>query len=156
MVQPVVDEEIAAMCDRFLRSVGYVGICEIELKRDARDGQVRLIEVNPRWSVTADCATYAGVQLGWLHYLDLIGERGPEITTKRFDFRHIVLYREAPGFGQYLDAGLTTWAKWWGAYHPPLAFFDFDWRDWKVTGSTLYDGARALAGGILRHWKLRA
>jgi D-aspartate ligase len=74
-LQPVVDEEIAAMCDRFLRSIGYVGICEIELKRDSRDGKLRLIEVNPRCSVTTDCATYAGVHLGWLHYLDLIGER---------------------------------------------------------------------------------
>jgi D-aspartate ligase len=156
MVQPVVDQEIAAMCDRFLRSTGYVGICEIELKRDARDGQIRLIEVNPRWSVTADCAPYAGVHLGWLHYLDLIGERVPASTATRFDFRHIVLYREAPGFGQYLDAGLTTWSKWWSAYLPPVEFFDFDWRDWKVTGSTLYHAARALAGGILRHWKLRA
>jgi D-aspartate ligase len=156
MVQPVVDDEIAEMCDRFLRSMGYVGICEIELKRDARDGKVRLIEVNPRWSVTADCASYAGVHMGWLHYLDAIGESVPAMTATRFGFRHIVLYREAPGFGQYLDAGLTTWRKWWGAYLPPVEFFDFDWRDWKVTGSTLYDAARALTGGILRHWKLRA
>ena len=155
MVQPVQDEEIAEMCDRFLRSLGYVGICEIELKRDTRDGEVRLIEVNPRWSVTADCARYAGLDLGWQHYLDLIGEPVPALTATRFDFRHIVLYREGPAFGQYLDAGLTTWRKWWAAYLPPVVFFDFDWRDWRVTGKTLYDAVRALAGGILRHWKLR-
>jgi predicted ATP-grasp superfamily ATP-dependent carboligase len=155
MVQPVVDEEIAEMCDRFLRSLGYVGICEIELKRDTRDGKVRLIEVNPRWSVTADCARYAGLDLGWQHYLDLIGEPVPAMTATRFDLRHIVLYREGPAFGQYLDAGLTTWGKWWRAYLPPVAFFDFDWRDWRVTAKTVYDAVRALAGGILRHWKLR-
>jgi D-aspartate ligase len=156
MVQPVVDEEIAEMCDRFLRSIGYVGLCEMELKRDTVDGKVRLIEINPRWSVTSDCARYAGLDLGWLHYLDLIGQPVPAMQATRFDFRHIVLYREAPAFGQYLDAGLTTWSKWWGAYLPPVEFFDFDWRDWRVTGPTLYDGARALAGGILRHFKLRA
>ena len=155
MVQPVVDEEIADMCDRFLRSMDYVGICEIELKRDARDGKVRLIEVNPRWSVTGDCATYAGLEIGWLHYLDLIGEPVPAMKATRFDFRHIVLYRDAPAFGQYLDAGLTTWSKWWSAYLPPVKFFDFDWRDWRVTGETLYKAAFALGGGILRHWKLR-
>jgi len=155
MVQPVVDEEIAEMCDRFLRSLGYVGICEIELKRDTRDGKVRLIEVNPRWSVTADCARYAGLDLGWQHYLDLIGAPVPVLTATRFDLRHIVLYREGPAFGQYLDAGLTTWGKWWRAYLPPVAFFDFDWRDWRVTAKTVYDAVRALAGGILRHWKLR-
>lgn len=156
MVQPVVDEEIAAMCDRFLRSIGYVGICEIELKRDARDGQVRLIEVNPRWSVTADCARYAGLDLGWMHYLDLIGQPVTPATATRFNIRHIVLYREGPGFGQYLDAGLTTWGKWWSAYLPPVAFFDLDLRDWKVTMKTVFEAVKALAGGILRHWKLRA
>lgn len=156
MVEPVIDEEIAGMCDRFLHAIGYVGICEIELKRDTRDGHVRLIEVNPRWSVTADCATYAGLPIGWQHYLDLIGESVPTMTATRFGFRHAVLYREAPAFGQYLDAGLTTWGKWWGVYRKPVEFFDFDWRDWRVTGATLYDAARALTGGILRHWKLRA
>ena len=132
-----------------------MGICEIELKRDARDGKVRLIEVNPRWSVTGDCATYAGLEIGWLHYLDLIGQPVPAMRAERFDFRHIVLYRDAPAFGQYLDAGLTTWRKWWSGYLPPVKFFDFDWRDWRVTGDTLYKAAFALAGGILRHWKLR-
>jgi predicted ATP-grasp superfamily ATP-dependent carboligase len=43
----VVDEEIEALCDGFLSSLGYVGLCEIELKRDVHDGRVKLIEVNP-------------------------------------------------------------------------------------------------------------
>ena len=155
IVQPVVEEEIAQMCDHFLRSIHYVGLCEIELKRDARDGKVRLIEVNPRWSVTGDCARYAGLDLGWLHYLDLIGRPSPTMTATRLDFRHIALYRDAPAFGQYMDAGLTSWTKWWGVYFQPVAFFDFDWRDWRVSGRTLYHAVRALAGGVLRHWKLR-
>ena len=45
--------------------MNYVGICEIEVKRDTRDGVVRLIEANPRFSVTADAAVYAGVDIGW-------------------------------------------------------------------------------------------
>ena len=36
--EPVVDPETDEVCDRFLRSIGYSGICEIEMKRDTRDG----------------------------------------------------------------------------------------------------------------------
>jgi D-aspartate ligase len=155
MVQPVIEEEVAEMCHRFLTSLQYRGICEIELKRDTNDGKVRLIEVNPRWSVTGDCAHYAGVDIGWLHYLDLIGEGLAEMQATRFDFHHVALFREGPAFGQYLDAGLTTWRLWWSAYRPPLKFFDFDWSDPRVTTETVYQATKALAGGILRHWKLR-
>jgi len=155
VVRPVIDEEIAEMSDRFLRSIGYVGICEIEVKRDARDGKVRLIEVNPRVSGTGDCAIYAGVDLGWLHYLDLIGQPVTPMSATRLDFHHVTLRRDAPAFGQYLNAGLTTWGEWWNAYREPAEYYDIDWRDWRVTAGTLLRGAKALSGGILRHWKLR-
>jgi D-aspartate ligase len=155
VVQPIIDPEIEELCDRFLRSLGYVGLCEIEVKRDARDGQVRLIEVNPRFSGTGDCSIYTGLEVGWLHYLDLIGQPVSPVKATRLNFRHITIQRDAPAFGQYLDAGLTTWGQWWSVYRPPVEFFDFDLRDWRVTGETLYRALRALVGGILRHWKLR-
>ena len=156
IVEPVVDDEIAGLCDRFLREIGYVGLCEIEVKRDARDGSVRLIEVNPRVSGTGDCSIYTGVDVGWLHYLDLIGKSPEPMHATRLDFRHVTVQRDAPAFGQYLKAGLTTWPEWWLAYRPPLEFFDVDFLDWGVTRRTLYHALRALGGGVLRHWHLRA
>ena len=155
IVEPVIDEEIAGICDRFLRKINYVGLCEIEVKRDARDGRVLLIEVNPRFSVTGDCAIYAGVEVGWLHYLDLIGRAPEPVEATRLDFRHIVVQRDAQAFGQYLQAGLTTWGEWLKAYRPPLKFFDVDFRDWKVTRPNLRRALRSLGGGLLRHWHLR-
>src|SRR5579863_4603407 len=74
IVEPVENGEADALCDGFFRSLGYAGICELEIKRDSRDGRIKLIEANPRYSVTADAAPYAGLDLGWLHYLDLIGQ----------------------------------------------------------------------------------
>lgn len=156
IVEPVIDEEIAGLCDRFLRGIGYVGLCEIEVKRDARDGQVRLIEVNPRFSVTGDCSIYAGLEVGWLHYLDLIGQAVDPVEPTCLNFRHITLRREAPAFPQQLDAGLITWGEWLRGFRPPAAYFDVDPRDWRVTALTLYRAVRALGGGLLRHWHLRA
>ncbi len=48
LVEPVVDEEIDRVCNKFLLSIGFVGLCEIELKRDSRDGKLLLIEVQSR------------------------------------------------------------------------------------------------------------
>src|ERR1035441_7515271 len=120
------DAEADQLCDGFLRSIGYIGLCEIELKRDQRDGRVKMIEANPRYSVTADAAPYAGVDLGWLHYLDLIGQPVVPVLPSTRDFRHIFLLRDFATFRDYRRAGLLTWRELIHSYRRPRAFFDFD------------------------------
>jgi len=137
VVEPVSDPEADRLCDGFLRGVGYAGICEIELKRDTRDGRIKMIEANPRYSVTADAAPYAGVDLGWLHYLDIIGQPVAFVTHHGRDFRHVVLLREFTAFRSYRRAGLLPWRELIRSYRRPVAFFDFDLRDWRVTAETV-------------------
>ena len=132
VVEPVSEPEIEDLCDHFFQSIRYEGLCELELKRDSRDGRVKLIEANPRYSVTADAAPYAGVDLGWLHYLDLIGESVDPVKWHGRHFHHIVLRRDVNCFRSYLKAGLTTWRGIARSYKS-AKFFDFDLRDWRLT-----------------------
>ena len=155
IVEPVIDQEIATLCDAFLRGVGYVGICEIEVKRDTRDGVVRLIEANPRYSVTADASVYAGVDIGWLHYLDLIGQSVDPAEPNRLGFRHIVLRRDIPAIPRYVERGLLTWRQIRETYRGKLAFFDLDLHDMRPTATTLKGCARVAAGTVLRSVGLR-
>ncbi len=150
LVEPVEDPEVDALCDGFLRRIGYAGLCEIELKRDSRDQSIKIIEANPRYSVTADAAPYAGVDLGWLHYLDLIGQRVEPVQPARFNFRHIVLRRDFACFRSYRKAGLLSWYEWIRSYRPPVAFFDFDVRDWRVTADTVVALFKILASPLYR------
>ena len=150
VVEPVSDPETDSLCDNFLRGIGYAGLCEIELKRDSRDGRVKMIEANPRYSVTADAAPYAGVDLGWIHYLDLIGVPVAELTPESRAFRHIVLQRDFATIGSYRRAGLLSWGSLIRSYRPPVAFFDFDLRDWRVTASTIASLARIVLGPPIR------
>jgi hypothetical protein len=94
-----------------------------------------LIEANPRYSVTADSATYCGVDLAWLHYLDLVGEAVEHGGWNGRHFHHIVLKRDVNCFCSYLRAGLTTWKEIAKSYKSPK-FFDFDLRDWRLTTET--------------------
>lgn len=150
VTEPIVDPQTDEICDRFLRSIGYLGICEIEMKYDARDGRVKLIEANPRLSGSGDAAPYAGVDLCWLQYLDLIGQRPKLATPLGNDFRHIVVRSDAVAAPTYWCAGLVSWRDIRRSYRRPLAFFDLDRRDWRYSAETIFIAGRSLAKTLLR------
>jgi predicted ATP-grasp superfamily ATP-dependent carboligase len=148
--EPVLDPETDAVCDRFLRSIGYIGICEIEMKWDSRDRCVKLIEANPRLSGGGDAAPYAGVDLCWLNYLDLIGQRVTPVSPGNGDFRHIVLRSDGKAVAAYWRAGLISWKDVKHSYTPPLAFYDLDWRDLRYSLETMFIAGRGFVGEVLR------
>ena len=150
VVEPVEDPETDSICDGFLQSMGYTGLCEIALKRDTRDGRVRMIEANPRYTGTSDVAPYAGVDLGWIHYLDLIGQHVEMVTPNGRDFRHIALIWDVSTIGNYRREGLLTWRELIRSYRPPVYFFDVDFRNWRVTLGTFIAVIKILIGRPIR------
>ncbi|HEV2268359.1 MAG TPA: hypothetical protein VGR92_02775 [Steroidobacteraceae bacterium] len=150
ITEPFLDQEADRICDNFLRSIGYCGICEIEVKRDTRDGRVKLIEANPRLTGGGDAAPYAGVDLCWLHYLDLIGRTPAPVAPSGKHFRHIVLRADARAVPAYLRAGAITWQDVLRSYRGPKAYYDLDWRDWRYSLETLYIAAGAFVSRLSR------
>lgn len=155
VTEPFFDREVDSICDGFLKSMRYSGLCEIEVKRDTRDGQVRLIEANPRLTGGGDAAPYAGVDLCWLHYLDLIGRTAAPVSPSSKHFRHIVLRADARAVPAYLRAGAITWREVLGSYRGPKAYYDLDWRDWRYSLETLYVTAGAFVSRMLRGRSVR-
>jgi D-aspartate ligase len=153
VTEPLADSEADELCDRWLRRIGYRGICEIELKRDRRDGVLKMIEANPRLSGSGDAAPYMGVDLCWLHYLDMIGERVVPVEPLNRDFRHIVLRSDARAIFTHLREGVIKWRDVVKSYRRPLAFYDFDPRDWRYSAETILVMARQMVKGILQ-WVL--
>jgi D-aspartate ligase len=71
-VDQVVDEGL-----RLLHALDFHGIAQVETKRDPRDGRYKLIEVNPRLWQWHGLGGVCGVDIAWIAYRDLIGERLP-------------------------------------------------------------------------------
>ena len=64
--------EPVVYAEKLLAAAGYSGLCEVEFKRDARDGTFKLLEVNPRtwkWHAIADKAGTPFIPL-WFDYLN--------------------------------------------------------------------------------------
>ena len=67
-------EEAVEAALRLLRGLAFHGLSQVEFKRDARDGRLRLMEVNPRLWQWHALATATGVDLPRIAYADLVGD----------------------------------------------------------------------------------
>lgn len=150
VVEPVADPELEAICDRFLRAAGYIGICEIELKWDDRDGRVKMMDINPRYTGAGDAVPYAGLDHGWLHYLDLTGQTVQPVRLNGLDFRHVMLRNDIVAIRDYWRAGLLDWAAIRRTYRRPVYFWDLDFHDRRLALETLWRSLRVLLGWAWR------
>lgn len=64
--------EVEELSSRFLRSIDYYGLVEIEFKRDPRDNQLKLLDVNARTWGFHSLGAAAGVDFPYLLYADQI------------------------------------------------------------------------------------
>jgi predicted ATP-grasp superfamily ATP-dependent carboligase len=67
-VETIEAPEVAKLSERFLAEIEFDGLVEVEFKRDPRDGELKLLDVNPRvWGWHSLCQR-AGVDFPYLAY----------------------------------------------------------------------------------------
>ena len=102
------DEEVVDRGLTLLRALEFTGLSQVELKRDARDGMLRLMEVNPRLWQWHGLAAACGVDLPRIAYEDLIGERPEPVSMNGRHRRWAITFlsgeRPAPQRPPYVDA----------------------------------------------------
>jgi D-aspartate ligase len=59
---------------QLLKGMGYHGLAAPEVKKDSRDGQYKLLEVNARVTLQNQLVTACGVDITYIAYLDAIGQ----------------------------------------------------------------------------------
>lgn len=108
------DPEVAEAGLRFFQGARLRGIANVEFKRDARDGQLKLIECNPRLTAANEQVRIAGVDIALLAYSRLTGVPGPPLRSYRTgvplwhpieDVRALLAYRRRG------ELTLGAWAR---------------------------------------------
>src|SRR6266404_38639 len=74
-VETVEAPEVEGIARRILESLRFDGIVEVEFKRDARDGTLKLLDINPRVWGWHSLGRRAGVDFPYLLWRQLRGER---------------------------------------------------------------------------------
>lgn len=73
-VETIDSPELESLSEKFLRSIDYYGLVELEYKLDARDGEFKLLDVNGRTWGYHTLGVQAGVDFSYLAYADQIGQ----------------------------------------------------------------------------------
>ena len=72
-VETIESHEVEGLSARFLKAINYYGLVEVEFKRDPRDGQLKLLDVNARTWGFHSIGVPAGVDFPYLLYADQVG-----------------------------------------------------------------------------------
>jgi predicted ATP-grasp superfamily ATP-dependent carboligase len=84
----VVNDQLRAQVTALLAQLSYRGIADLDLRRDARDGQYKLLDFNPRLGAQFRLfRDTAGLDVVLAAYLDLTGQEIPEgapVNGRRF------------------------------------------------------------------------
>jgi len=73
-VETIETNEVEELATRFLKSVAYTGVVEVEFKHDWRDGQYKLLDVNGRFWTWNGLGPAAGVDFPYLAWRQAMGE----------------------------------------------------------------------------------
>jgi D-aspartate ligase len=81
-VETVEDAEVERAGRAMLAAIGYDGLVEVEFKRDPRDGELKVLDVNPRLWTWFTLGRRAGVDFPYLGHLIAQGERPAEARSR--------------------------------------------------------------------------
>ena len=120
--------ETAEKGDQFFRSIGFTGMANIEFKKDPRDGELKIIECNARYTAAQELVTRSGLDISYLVYQFLINggntDAKPATQTKFKKNLHYWYARE--DLQSFMisfrkgDISLFQWLK--SLAHFPLVF----------------------------------
>jgi D-aspartate ligase len=109
-VETVQLPEIEELSERFLRAINYYGLVEIEFKKDPRDGEYKLLDVNGRTWGYHSLGGSAGVDFPYLMFSDQTGV-AVERCSGRAGVRWIRLVTDVPtGLLEILKGHEDWWA----------------------------------------------
>jgi D-aspartate ligase len=81
-VETITLREIDDTASRFLASLDYSGLVEIEFKRDTRDGTYKILDVNARAWTWISLGAAAGVDFPVMQWRLAVGEKVPPVTAR--------------------------------------------------------------------------
>ena len=86
------------------------GVAKLDFKRDPR-GNLRLLEINPRFNLWHHAGAVAGVNIPALVYADLVGMPRPLVTHAKAGVRWCRMWKDFPA-ARASGVPLTAWLPW--------------------------------------------
>jgi predicted ATP-grasp superfamily ATP-dependent carboligase len=138
--------DVLALGRTLVKRMKFTGVCKFDFKRGP-DGQLRLLEVNPRFNLWHHLGAVAGVNLPALVYGDLIGAPRPIVVPAMPGFRWCKPWKDNAA-ARTAGTSLAQWVPWLLRCQ---AKSGLAWDDpFPLFGAMLHRGMSALSGVVRR------
>jgi D-aspartate ligase len=131
---------------RLLRAANYSGYSCTEFKKDPRDGEYKLMEVNGRHNLSSLLATRCGLNFPWMQYQHLVEGVLPEQRDYEKGIYWIDVTRDMQNLGHYLRRPGYSLGKFLEPYRRPHVLAVFDRQDVAPAATRAVDTLRVAAG----------
>jgi predicted ATP-grasp superfamily ATP-dependent carboligase len=127
-VETVDEPQVVEAAVRLLAKIKFTGIVEVEFKKDLRDGQYKLLDVNPRVWGWHTLGQRAGVDFPHLLWLLVKGEPLPEVRGRPGE-RWMRFCADLPmAISEIFKGRLSVWA-YLESFRVPVESAIFAWDD---------------------------
>jgi D-aspartate ligase len=127
-VEAIEVPELFEVAEKFLGHIGVSGMVEVEFKRDLRDNEFKLLDINVRpWGWHTLCIA-CGLDFPYIAYCDALGQPLTP-AAPQYGHRWVRLLTDIPAGLQEARAGLTTPAAYLRSLAGKKVFSVLDWRD---------------------------
>ena len=122
-------EGVRELSLKLLRHVGLQGLANAEFQYDERDGKLKFIECNARFTAANMLLARSGFDLGNFVYNRIVGIPQPRLTHFRTGMRLWDPLRDFRAFLELRERGELTLAQWLASVMHRTSIAYFSWRD---------------------------
>jgi predicted ATP-grasp superfamily ATP-dependent carboligase len=123
------NDEVRELSLRLFQQAGLRGVANAEFKRDARDGALKLIECNARFTAANGLVAESGFDLGRFVYDRVTGRKPAELTVYRDNMRLWYPVEDFLAFLQLRRRGELTLRQWLASIMHRKSLPIFRWTD---------------------------
>jgi len=123
------DEEIAALGLKFFKGINFRGLGNIEFKRDLRDGKLKVMECNVRFTQATELLIRSGMDISLVIYNHLVGIRVPLIDSYQQNLRLWFPVRDFSAYRQLKKRKEISFWEWVKSLRAKHVFPYFKWSD---------------------------
>jgi len=140
------DPDVMEMGLRFFQGVGVRGLANVEFKLDPRDGVLKLIECNHRFTAANELLRLSGLDLALLTYERALGRPGPDVSNYRAGMRLLNPVDDVNAYRALRAEGKLSTAGWLCSLAHPVRLPLLRWNDPAPELFSLVRRARRAAG----------
>jgi len=137
--------EVAALGRKLLQGIGFTGFAHMEFKFDRRDGQYKLIEVNPRFPALMETHRQSGIDMPYIIYCHLTNRPLPKIAALKTHVRMISVLDDFRAYLELNRLGEITLMQWLKSMSPYQNYLYFKLNDpWPAVHNFLWRSKRKI------------